>query len=47
MSNAGEKRYCLARAAELRRRANAADAPALKADLRDLERRWLDIVANA
>jgi hypothetical protein len=47
MSNAGEKRYnCLARAADLRRRANAADDPALKADLRDLECRWLYIAES-
>jgi GAF domain len=47
MSNAGEKRdNCLARAAALRGRANAADDPALKADLRDLERRWRDIAES-
>jgi hypothetical protein len=47
MSNAGEKRYeCLERAADLRRRANATDDPASKADLLDLERRWLDIAES-
>ncbi|HKS60552.1 MAG TPA: GAF domain-containing protein [Xanthobacteraceae bacterium] len=47
MSNASEKRSkCVARAAELRRRANTADDPASKADLRDLERHWLDVAES-
>lgn len=47
MSNAGEKCHkCLAYAADLRHRANATDDPALKADLRHLERQWLDIAES-